>query len=125
MSKGTRATRAGSLQSNPEKRWIQIGGGALDRADLVVRAGIMRLAQPLRKPNRGCLSGSGGGEKGGRPGNSGVSALSGRSRAASIHRRTISPFLHDAAREHRRRLATSGDDGGGCACQAIWLRPGG
>ena len=87
-------------------RW---GEGALDRADLVVRAGIMRLAQPLRKPNRGCLSGSGGGEKGGRPGNSGVSALSGRSRATSTHRRTISPFLPQCS---LRASAEIGDVGG-------------
>ena len=56
MFEDTRATRAGRV-CTATLRW---GEGLLDRADLAVRAGIVRLAQPRSQPNRGCLGGSGG-----------------------------------------------------------------
>ena len=105
MLKGTRATRAGGLHSNPERWWVQMGERALDRADLAVRAGIVCLAQPRSKPNRGCLSGSGG-EEVRRGADQGIAAFQ--------------PFLdapgllaHPFARCSLRASAEIGDVGGG------------
>lgn len=113
MLKGTRATRAGRVCN---LRW---GEGLLDRADLAVRAGIVRLAQPQSQPNRGCLGGSGG-EKVRRGADQGIAAFQPFLDAPGLLAHSVArsfPF----ARCSLRASAEIGDVGGmiGDDCEVV------